>query len=383
MAGAKMRYVADDGVGAATGLAADEWLMHTFHAAEGTPEAVALRLYTYRDHCALIGRFQHLEAEIDLDFCRKAGIEWSRRLTGGGAILMGRRQLGICLVQPLPAGHNIRQLYRRFAQPLIDLLARWGIRARFRGKNDLEVAGRKIAGLGIYTDRQGVLQFHTSLLLDMDLELMLRVLKVPLEKISDKSLRRVRARITTVSAECGRAVAADELRPLLAKAYAQALGLELQPRPFSERETAAIDRLAAEKYGHDRWLQQYTPQPDMTGEGIKKTGAGLLRAFVALKGQTFKSLLITGDFFELEPLLRDLESMLKWQPVDKEVIRSAAEKALAAHAGRARGLSADELVTLLWRAAASAMKEVHFHYEGGCYERAGLRRARAGTSLQS
>lgn len=383
MADAKMRYVADDGVGAATGLAADEWLMHTFHSEGEAAEAVALRLYTYRDHCALIGRFQHLEAEIDLDFCRKAGIEWSRRLTGGGAILMGSKQLGICLVQPLPAGCNTRQLYRRFAKPLIDVLERWGIRARFRGKNDLEVAGRKIAGLGIYTDRQGVLQFHASLLLDMDLELMLRVLKVPLEKLSDKSLQRVRARITTVSAECGRAVAVDELRPLLASAYAHALGLDLQQRPFSEVETATIRRLAAQKYGHEQWLRQYTPQPDMTGEGVKKTAAGLLRAFVALKGQTFKSLLITGDFFELEPLLRDLESMLKWQPVDKVVIRRAVEKVLAAHAGRAPGLAAEELVALLWRAAVSAMKEVHYHYEGGCYERIGLRHTLAGTSPQS
>ena len=373
MAFAGMRYVADEGVGAAEGLAGDEWLMQWVGSAPAESDPVALRLYTYRDHCALVGRFQHLEAELDLDFCRKAGIEWSRRLTGGGAILMGRRQLGICLVQRVPVGLNTRQLYHRYARPLIEVLGTLGIDARFRGKNDLEVAGRKIAGLGIYSNREGVLQFHTSLLLDMDLQLMLRVLKVPLEKISDKSLARVRARITTVSAECGRAFDADELRALLAPAYARAFGRSLEPLPFDGAEQQAIGRLVREKYGHDAWLHQNTPQPDMTGEGIKKTKAGLLRAFVALKGQTFKSLLVTGDFFELEPVFRELEALLKWRPVDREVVREAAARALTAHGGPDPPLEVEELVTLVWRAAVSAMKEVHYHYQGGCYERAGLR----------
>ena len=256
------------------------------------------------------------------------------------------------------------------------MLGALGIEARFRGKNDLEVNGRKIAGLGIYSNREGVLQFHTSLLLDMDLQLMLRVLKVPLEKISDKSLARVRARITTVSAECGRPCDADELRALLAPAYARAFGRSLELLPFDEEERQAIDRLTREKYSHDAWLRQYTPQPDMTGEGIKKTKAGLLRAFVALKGHTFKSLLVTGDFFELEPVFRELEALLKWRPVDREVVRKAAAQALAAHGGAAPPLEVEELVALVWRAAVSAMKEVHYHYQGGCYERAGLRARR-------
>ena len=47
-----------------------------------------------------------------------------------------------------------------------------GIAASFRGKNDLEVAGRKIAGLGIHRDASGGLLFHASLLLDLDVALM-------------------------------------------------------------------------------------------------------------------------------------------------------------------------------------------------------------------
>ncbi len=75
------RLLADDGAGAAEGLALDEALMSRY-AREEPDCAPTLRLYSYRDHCALIGRYQNLEAEVDLAACARTGTEVSRRLTG-------------------------------------------------------------------------------------------------------------------------------------------------------------------------------------------------------------------------------------------------------------------------------------------------------------
>ena len=51
------------------GLALDEALMASY--ARGEPRRPpTLRLYTYRTHCALIGRYQNLDAEVDLAACR-------------------------------------------------------------------------------------------------------------------------------------------------------------------------------------------------------------------------------------------------------------------------------------------------------------------------
>ena len=61
----RWRLVVDDGVSAAFGLAADEWLMG-HHAGDGGFDAT-LRLYTYESHCALVGRFQDLATEVRLD----------------------------------------------------------------------------------------------------------------------------------------------------------------------------------------------------------------------------------------------------------------------------------------------------------------------------
>ena len=74
--GVSWRYIADDDASASSGLAADEWLMTAYHVppggSPGGPDKPppTLRLYTYRPHCVLVGRFQNVEAEVRLEECR-------------------------------------------------------------------------------------------------------------------------------------------------------------------------------------------------------------------------------------------------------------------------------------------------------------------------
>jgi len=91
----RWRYLIEDRVSAAAGLACDEATMlpHGRDSA-ATAAAATLRLYTYRPHCALVGRYQSVDDEIELAACARLGVEVSRRPTGGGAILMGADQLG-------------------------------------------------------------------------------------------------------------------------------------------------------------------------------------------------------------------------------------------------------------------------------------------------
>ncbi len=367
------RYIQDDGANAATGLAADELLMD-YHLKDGVePAPGVLRLYTYRDHCALVGRFQNIHAELDLSYCRKQDISVSRRLTGGGAIIMGRHQLGVCVTMPAPDKLTTRQLYRKLSLPLVEALKALGITASLRGKNDLEVRGRKIAGLGIYSNPHGIIQFHTSLLLDLDLELMLKVLKIPLQKLSDKMMKGIRQRITTVKEETGAPMDAREFRHLLKKAFESTLGVSFFTQTFSPSENKAIDHLAHSIYGHPDWLYSQSPQPDMNGMGVKKTAAGLLRAYVALKGQTIKSLLITGDYLADNGIFSEIESQLKWSPAEKEAIAATVEKVF--HSGKElpAGIDPKDITALVWRASLAAMKEVHYNYRGACYQPAELR----------
>lgn len=331
------RLLADDGAGAAEGLALDEALMAGYQrgAADAADRAPTLRLYTYRSHAALVGRYQHLEAEVDLDACARTGTGVNRRPTGGGAIVMGAGQLGVAVVSRAPAAERPKELLERYAAGIQAGLAELGVTARFRGKNDLEAGGRKIAGLGLYLDGQGGFLFHSSVLADLDVPFMLDVLRIPAAKLGDKAVAAVDERVTTVSRETGEAWDGARLRDVIAVGFAKALDLDLEPGEVEPAERDRAGRLAAEKYASADWLAQRSPHPDATATALLKTPAGLVRLYLALQGGTIKSALFTGDFNELPVALGRFEEALRWKALDADVLAPAAR---ATGVGEALGL---------------------------------------------
>ena len=219
----KLRLLAEDGVSHRRGLAVDEVLALRTGDGRSPP---TLRLYTYRSHAALVGRFQNAAHERAPSGCLPGpGRGGEPAANGGGAILMGEHQLGIALCVPgQGAGYGrARSLMAHFSKGVVQGLEAYGIQGVFARKNDLGVGGgRKIAGLGIHRTATGGLLFHCSLLVDLDIPFMLQVLNTPFEKISDKHIRSVSARITTVRRELGKPVALAGVREAVAGGFAAA-----------------------------------------------------------------------------------------------------------------------------------------------------------------
>ena len=312
------RLLTDDGAGAAEGLALDEALMGGVghRASRSVP---ALRLYTYASHAALVGRYQTLDAEIALAECALTGTAVSRRPTGGGAIVMGSGQLGVALVLPAPAT-TPRALIAELGHGVVDGLARLGVTAAFGGKNDLLVDGRKIAGLGLYRDGNGALLFHASVLRDLDVAFMLRVLRIPAAKLADQAVAAVEERVTTVHREAGREIDTDTLRAAVAEGFAARFGVALVPSDPDEAERAAAVGLVASRYAHPTWLRENGAQPDGTGSAIFRSSDGTIRCFVAAQGSLVKSVLFTGDFNTVPAGLRSLEAALRWRRLDEPTV---------------------------------------------------------------
>ena len=59
-----------------------------------------------------------------------------------------------------------------------------GITSYFQPQNDLEVSGRKIAGLSAAAEADTCLLFHTSLLVDFDIGLMTDIMSTPVIKLA-------------------------------------------------------------------------------------------------------------------------------------------------------------------------------------------------------
>jgi len=304
------RYICEDRVSDSYGLAADEAM--ALRVGENQSSSI-LRLYTYQSSSALVGRFQRIENELNLDFCRKQKMSVNRRPTGGGAILMGEDQLGVALMLRDWKGNKApRELMQHFASALSEGLLIFGIKAQFRGKNDLEVEGRKIGGLGIHSNASGGYLLHCSLLVDLDVTLMLRALNVPIEKLESRQLKSIEARITTVRRELQNNITLQEVRNKMLRAFSSYFSVEFGQSCYSPKEMKAISEMESSRYLQKDWVFQKVDVPDFSGEAKQMTPAGLLDVRVTMAGRQIKAVFLGGDFFADESAISDIEGSLRW-----------------------------------------------------------------------
>lgn len=363
------RLICDDGVSASFGLAADDELAQRVGSGLSQP---TLRLYTYESHCALVGRFQNVDNEVRVEFCGANGITINRRPTGGGAIIMGADQLGVALTIPARKEDDYshaRELMGKFSEGLVRGLNPLGVEATFRRKNDIEVNGKKLVGLGVYRTSSGGLLFHASLLVDLDIALMLQVLNTPFEKISDKEIHTVAGRITTVRRETKCQIRLDEVRRVIADGFVSAFEVNLIPADFTDEECKQIAELENEKYLSDDWVYQSTAVPDTNGSAKIKTDAGLIDVSVTMAGGTIKAALIGGDFFASENAVADLEASLRWHPGSIVNVTATIKKIFENRKSEFNGIQPEVMIEAVTKAVARArMAESQMRADPyGCY----------------
>ncbi len=280
---------------------------------------------------------------------------------------MGPDQLGVAIAARARADETPREALRRYAAGVVAGLAELGVEAQFRRKNDLEVGGRKVAGLGLYLNPGGAVLFHSSVLLDLDVPLMLRALRIPGAKLSDKAVTRVSERVTTVARELGGGVDPAAARVAFARGIAGFFGVHLEAGELDGDECAVRQRLLGERFNNPRWVFQRSPRRDARGSAMLKTPAGLMRIYVAVHGAAIKSVLVAGDFNVMPPCVSRLEAALRWCGARREAIARAA----AAIDPGELGIDLRPLVDAVWEATAAALalqEEGHpRRLEGPCY----------------
>lgn len=361
-----VRLLRDDGVGAAEGLALDEALMASYH--DGAPpQPPTLRLYTYASHAVLIGRSQDLVAEVDLDACRDASVGLSRRPTGGGAIVMGRDQLGLAVVDRARPGERPRETLERLGGALCDALSALGVPGQLRGKNDIEVAGRKVAGLGLYADGRGGILFHASLLAGLDIPFMLSVLRVPAAKLASKGIALVADRIVTVSELLDAPLSGADLAPEVAAGLARALGKSLVPGEPSTEELALASRLVATRYAAESWLFARSLRQERSVGVTAATPLGTMRVELALRGDVVKSALVTGDWLELPAAAVAIEEALRWQRLDRDRLAERLAGALGRSSHGDSSLVRPDVLAALLCDAARNRRSTFPDRRGSCY----------------
>jgi lipoate-protein ligase A len=171
-------------------MALDDALLQAVAAGSSPP---VLRLYGWQPATLSLGYAQPVDAGIDLEACRAAGVAVVRRPTGGRAVLHDR-EVTYALIAPVgaPFGNSVATSYRVVAGLLRSALCACGLAAELvpgqpRGRaeravcfaapaqHELVIAGCKVAGCAQKRRGRAFLQ-HGSIPLDLDLELLDRLM---------------------------------------------------------------------------------------------------------------------------------------------------------------------------------------------------------------
>ncbi len=305
----------------AEGLSIDDTLSFSVSHLSSPP---ILHLYRFVPS-AIVGRYQDIEAALRLDRCRERGVEYNRRSTGGGTVIMGPEVvalgLGINLENPALKGASMGKIFEIFAQVLSDALSAFGIEASFRPKNDLEVRGRKIAGLSAAAEDAKSILFHTSLIVDFDMELMQDIINTPLIKLSDKGYSCFSQRMTAVKWEAKSDVTIWDVMESIEESFKRYFNIKFKEENPTEEEVIKIQELIRERYTNKDWIFSKRHPRFRMGIGRVKTKGGLLEIYLSLSGASIQDIVITGDFFSTTRDINRLESTLKWTPAFKENIK--------------------------------------------------------------
>jgi lipoate---protein ligase len=306
-------------VSTAEGLAVDDTLPQSVVHHASPP---ILHLYRFVPS-VIVGKYQDIEAALRIDRCKARGIEYNRRSTGGGTVIMGPEilALGLGIKVDYPGlKKGVGGVFESLSGVLIRALGRLGVEARFQPKNDLEVNGKKIAGLSAAAETGKSLLFHTSLLVDFDVDLMTDIMNTPLIKVQDKGYNCFSQRMTTARRELRRGLPVREMMEAVQGAFEEEFQIRFTEDGPDAWERDSIRRFIEERYTRPEWIFSHKHPRSRMGVGRIKTRGGLLEVYLALSGASIESVVITGDFFSTSEDLHRLENALKWTSSRKESI---------------------------------------------------------------
>lgn len=214
-----------------------------------------LRLWEWAAPAVVIGSFQSLRNEVDMEGAKRHGLEVVRRISGGGAMFM---ELGTAITYSLyaptelVAGMSFQESYAFLDDWVIQALRGLGIDAHYKPLNDIQSSSGKIGGAAQKRIGSGAVLHHVTMAYDMDGDRMLEVLRIGREKISDKGVASANKRVDPLRAHTG--MSREDIQDHLVSTFT---GLySLRPGEIRDTERQLAEQLVDEKFSTPEWLHR-------------------------------------------------------------------------------------------------------------------------------
>lgn len=230
-------------------VALDEVLADRVGAGRRDP---TLRFWEWDRSAVVIGSFQSVMNEVDLDAAERYDVEVVRRISGGGAMYMAAGQVVVYSIYApieLVEGMSFADSYAFLDDWAVAGLRSLGIEASYQPLNDITSTIGKIGGAAQKRLASGGLLHHVTMAYDMDGERMNEILRTGKEKLSDKGIASAAKRVDPLRSQTG--LGRERVVDALIGAFAARHGL--REDVLAADELAEAEALAASKFATDAW----------------------------------------------------------------------------------------------------------------------------------
>lgn len=241
-------------------LAVDEALAKTYLHTENSLNT--LRFWE-SDKAIVIGRFQCVHKEVNLEYCKKNKISIARRFTGGGAVFhdLGNLNYSLRLHQShdyVPRG--LKELYQTFIGAVTESLNSLNIPARFDpvGSN-IRIGKKKISGTAGWIKR-GISFIHGTLLIDADLASLQESLNPPQgqpvflrDKTRIRCMESKRDTVTNIALEVEDCPTRDEIRSAIIERLSELSETSIAEDTLTQAEVDTSQTLYQTHYKQASW----------------------------------------------------------------------------------------------------------------------------------
>ncbi len=239
------------------GLAIDEALLLSVD--QGlVPNTV--RFYYFDPPAVVVGLNQDVSL-IDFEYMNEKKMSFGRRLTGGGAIIIGcpnySSQMGISFLFKLDdtIPKKLSHKFKYFSETMMKTLKNLGLRPEYNRNSDITLKQKKIVGSGIYLTDNALL-FHSILLFEYDSETMFNVLTLKNDEAQHGVLERMQQSITTLNEELNHQIPPEVVETELIHSIQSVWKNEVEETAFTEWEKQTITELFQTKYSTTSWNLQ-------------------------------------------------------------------------------------------------------------------------------
>ena len=271
--------------------------------------------YLYiNDPSIIVGKHQNSLAEINVDYVKENNVIVIRRTTGGGAVFHDPGNLNFTFIMKEHPGETAD--FRKYTQPIIDVLQAMDVDAKFEGRNDMTIEGKKFSGNAKAFYNNKILQ-HGTLLFDSTLPNLSQALKLNPLKYRDKAVKSISSRVTNISEHLKYDITLEEFEKRIVD-HVRTMYADAKVYELTDEDRAAIQKLVDEKYGTWDWNFGYSPKYNLQ-KGIRTSG-GHVEINLEVKKGKIEDVKIFGDFFNTREV-SELEDMLRDTPHERDIIK--------------------------------------------------------------